>query len=123
MPRRVVEAVNRRGIKVRGQWVDFSEGYEGLPAEKIEVGQEYEVKFVKDEEGKWWVRCVEPVEEADSAEERERRIARMNALTNAVNFSPAPLYTSASCRPLGAFPFHGSKAPEHPLYPLAGSLR
>ncbi len=94
MAKRLIEGVNRKGIKVRGQWVDFSERYEGIPYEEIEVGREYEVKFVKDEEGRWWVSAVYSEEEtgdrsSTNLEERDKRIARMNALTNATQLAIA----------------------------------
>ncbi|WP_121011231.1 hypothetical protein [Hydrogenivirga caldilitoris] len=88
MPKRLIEGVNRRGLKIKGQWVDFAETYEGLPHEEIEAGREYEVKFLKDNGGRWLVSGVYEAEgEGSTPDGRESRIARMNALTNAVNLA------------------------------------
>ena len=92
---RVIERVNNRGVKIRGQWIDFVPDYTGIPYEEIEPGREYEVKFVKDEgQGRWYVANIAPVEEAEQEtsrkqeyEERETRIARMNALGHATQIA------------------------------------
>jgi len=94
MARRVVEAVNSRGVKVNGEWLDFADDYSGLSYREIERGKEYELRFTKDDEGNWRIANITPLttenRETDSNyEKRDQRIARMNALTNAVNLCVA----------------------------------
>ncbi len=93
MARRVVEAVNSRGVKVNGEWVDFADDYNGLSYREIERGKEYELRFTKDDDGNWRVASVSPTdrntETGNDYEKRDQRIARMNALTNAVNLCVA----------------------------------
>lgn len=81
--KKIIEAVNSRGVKINGRWIDFAEAYEGLSYREIEKGKKYELEFIKDDKGNWRVASVRLPD--GEFEKREKRIARMNALTNAVN--------------------------------------
>lgn len=78
-----VERVNKKGIMVEGKWFDFSENYRGIPPESIAPGREYLIHMRKEGE-RWLVSSLATLEE-----EREKKIARMNALSHATQIAVA----------------------------------